>query len=74
MRLSTPPTKKWKEASIILKKLASRIMLEYDAGRLSKQFIGLIKSFSFDCKSRPNRITAFPQMFGEAVGNGPTLV
>jgi hypothetical protein len=49
-----------KEASIILKNLAGLILKEYDAPRLSRQFIGLINSFSFDCKSRPNRITGLP--------------
>jgi hypothetical protein len=40
----------------------------------SSLFIGLIKSFSFDCKSRATRITAFPQMFGKSVDSSPNLI
>jgi hypothetical protein len=62
-----------KAASIILKNLAGRITTEDDALHLSRQFIGLIKSFSFDCKSRPNRITAFPHKLGKVVGKWPDI-
>jgi len=48
-------------------------MKEHTGARPSPQFIGLIKSFSFDCKSRPNRINGLPHSFGKAVGNDPAV-
>jgi hypothetical protein len=47
--------------SIILKKISGdQLGKEYDALRPSSGVIGLINSFSFDCKSCPNRIIGLP--------------
>ena len=61
MRRATWAYENMEERSIILKKLGEHeILQEYDVHRSSRVFIGLINSFSFNCRSRPNRITGLP--------------
>ena len=62
------------DRSIILKNSRAVARQELRQIGLSRSFIGLIKSFSFNCTFRPNRITGFPVNVGEAVGSGgPTV-